>query len=462
MGADETRRVGVMLIAWWRRVTGRLDAGAATGDAVPEEPETDVWRSLPPMVPADPERFEERGPVARGGMARIDRVFDRRMGREVAMKRLEEPTDRERLKVLEEAQITGQLEHPNVVPIHDIFAESRGRPDAFLMKLVEGRTLHAVLRDYPEGQGPTHREIESLLQVFLKVCDAVAFAHSRGVIHRDIKPENVMVGGFGQVYLMDWGVAKLTKDPQADAGRGRSRVRSSSGFEERRGETYGTPAYMSIEQAFGDVDSIDERTDVYGLGGLLYEMLTQRPPHDSAASVLKGQPVHPQAVVGDRPLPARLCAIAMKALAADQDDRYPSVEALRGDVEEFIRSGGWFPSRRFAAGEVILHEGDAGRTAYIIEAGSCEVTRDVGGRRERVRVLGPGEPFGEAGLFSDMPRTASVSALTDVAVTVIDRASLDREFERHTWLRSLVSAMGVRFVEVDRQLKDRRRADEAR
>jgi serine/threonine-protein kinase len=456
------------MLAWLRRITGGLDAehegtegasGTTAASLVRGVTESDA--SVPAMRIAEAEsgRFEERGTVASGGMAHIDRVLDRRIGREVAVKRLHEPDASRRMKVLEEAQITGQLEHPNVVPIHDIFGDGEGRPDSFLMKLIEGRTLQALIRECPADRGPNQRELETLLQVFLKVCDGVSFAHSRGVIHRDIKPENVMVGGFGQVYVMDWGLAKVVEGEAHDRAERPSRVRASHARAERRGETYGTPAYMAIEQAFGDVDSIDERTDVYQLGGVLYEMLTQRAPHENAASVIKGQPPHPQAVVGERPLPARLCEIAMKALEADQNDRYQSVDALRQDVEGFIRSGGWFPSRKFAAGEIIIREGDEGRTAYLIESGTCEVSREAGGRRERVRELGPGEPFGEAALFSDKPRTATVSALTDVKLTVIDRESLDRELERHTWLRSLVSAMGLRFVEVDRELKDRRRAE---
>jgi serine/threonine-protein kinase len=413
------------------------------------------------------QRFEDRGLVAEGGMAKILRRFDRAIQREVAVKCIEAPTEHEQMRFIEEAQITGQLEHPNIVPIHDIALRDSGEAESFSMKLIEGDTLHALLSVYSDGEGPSDRELEPLLQIFLKVCDAVAFAHSRGVIHRDLKPHNIMVGSFGQVYVMDWGLAKLVEGARASEGAGRDAWRradndqrrvslSMSPRKEQRGEVYGTPAYMAMEQAFGDVDSIDERTDVFGLGGILYEILTQHPPHTSTQTIISGQIPDPRTMVPGRALPARLCEIAMKALQADQNDRYPSVSALREAVSEFVRSGGWFSTARFAAGQDILREGERDRTAYIIEEGVCEVWHDVGGEREVAGVLGKGDPFGEAALFSDMPRTANVTAVTDVTVAVITPETLDRELAGHSWMRALLKALATRFVTTDRELRQER------
>jgi len=462
------------------QLTGRK--GGMKVSTVASEQLEDVMEPMPNLSEAGSQRararFVDRGMVAKGGMAEIHRMFDKQIQRDVAMKVISEATPREVSRFVEEAQITGQLEHPNIVPVHEICADDSGTPGAFAMKLVEGKTLQDLVMACSTEHGPTERELESLLQIFLKVCDAVAFAHSKGVIHRDIKPENVMVGSFGQAYMMDWGLAKLMSgergseselpadgsddsddsdagDAGDDSGGGRSGDRISLGTSRReaRGEMYGTPAYMAMEQAFGDVESIDERTDVFGLGGVLYTILTQKPPHQSIKSVTTGKIPHPQDVVGERPLPGKLCEIAMKALEADQDDRYQDVSELRAAVEGFVRSGGWFVTRTFQAGDDIIREGDTDKSAYIIDSGKCEVWHNIDGVKHSINVLGPGEPFGETALFSDMPRTAYVTAVTEVKVAVITRENLDRELANHTWLRSLIKAVATRFVAVDRELR---------
>ena len=438
------------------RMSGPGTAKVSTVSIMAEDGPNDGHTVMPVFTG---ERFEERGLVAEGGMAKIMRRFDRAIQREVAVKIIEAPTDHEQMRFVEEAQITGQLEHPNIVPIHDIALSDSGEAESFSMKLIEGGTLHALLAVYPEGEGPTDRELESLLQIFLKVCDAISFAHSRGVIHRDLKPHNIMVGSFGQVYVMDWGLAKLLDGPRASEttqAKKRSVSLSTAPRKEQRGEVYGTPAYMAMEQAFGDVDSIDERTDVFGLGGILYEMLTQKPPHQSTQSIISGKVPDPREVVLGRPLPARLCEIAMKCLQADQNDRYQSVAALREAIAEFVRSGGWFATARFSAGQIIVREGERDRTAYIIEEGTCEVWHEYGGEREIAGVLHKGDPFGETALFSDMPRTANVSAITDVVVAVITPETLDRELAGHSWMRALIKALAQRFVATDRELRHER------
>jgi CRP-like cAMP-binding protein len=147
----------------------------------------------------------------------------------------------------------------------------------------------------------------------------------------------------------------------------------------------------------------------------------------------------------------------MKALAAEQDERYQSVSELRQAVELFIREGGWFSVELFAPGQDIVREGELGQRAYIIDQGTCEVWHTVDGDKRVARELGPGEPFGETALFSDMPRTATVTALTAVRVAVITRENLDRELRNHVWLRSLIKAVATRFVETDRELRSRHR-----
>jgi len=418
------------------------------------------------------QRFEDRGEIARGGMSSVRRVFDRLVMREVAMKVLAPTRDIDELtRFVEEAQITGQLEHPNIVPIHDIEMDDHGLPTRFTMKIVRGDTLNEhVLALGPEGA--VGEQLERLLQAFLRVCDAVSFAHSRGVIHRDLKPSNIMVATHGQVYVMDWGVALLRDDERvADAGR-ISQIRASTDTQpEALGSLTGTPAYMAPEQARGEIADVDERTDVYGLGGILHFLLTRRAPHEAATSVESLQlaklerSIVPDAspdatLLGGEQLrpPPMLCRITTRALAFSPADRYQTVEELKHDIEAFLRGGGWFAQQFFAAGTTIVQEGDIAEAAYIVIGGTCDlyklgpVSGDEVPAPRWVCELGPGDVFGETAIFTSSTRTATIVAKTDVTVIVVTRAALERELDRSEWLRTFVRAVAQRFVELDRQL----------
>jgi hypothetical protein len=415
-----------------------------------------------PISSAPLQRFEDRGEIARGGMSTVRRVFDQVVLREVAMKVLEPTRDLDELaRFVEEAQITGQLDHPNIVPVHDIEMDEQGLPTRFTMKLVRGETLESLLQACGEAPMPSEK-LEELLQVFLRVCDAVAFAHSRGVIHRDLKPSNIMVGSHGQVYVMDWGVAVLRECPRASETPKLPRVqRAGDTLPEVYGSLAGTPLYMAPEQASGEIEAIDERTDVYGLGGILYEMLTQCPPHDapsveeSLQLARHGEIVPPGERRKDISLPPLLCRIAIKALAKDQCDRYPSVDALKHDVEAFLRGGGWFAQKIFAAGTDIVQEGASADAAYIITHGQCELLKTVDGETRLVRQLEPGDVFGETAIFTSSRRTATIRAKTEVTALVVTRGALERELARTEWLGAFVRAVAERFVELDDQVNRR-------
>jgi serine/threonine protein kinase len=392
-------------------------------------------------VPA--ERFEDRGEIARGGMAAVRSLWDRLLERPLAMKVLErDRSEVARARFVEEARITGVLDHPNVLPVYDLsFDPDSGLPK-LLMKLVEGQTLGALLQE--TRVPPSGARLERLLDVVLRVCDAVSFAHSRGVIHRDLHPGNVMVGSHGQVYVMDWGLAVRLGDlPSMDA----TPAGSSFGS--------GTPAYMAPEQAWGRTSEIDERTDVFGIGGILYEMLTLRAPFEPTADVdaltlaRRCRVVPPEETIPTGSPPARLCEIIMRAVAASPADRYQSVEALRDDVERFLRGGGWFAAQRFPTGSLMIPEGEMGDRAYIISEGRCEVFRTVGGQTEILRVVGPGGVVGEVALFTGARRVASVRAVTDVMALVVTRQALEREIGRASWVRVFVEAGIERFAELD-------------
>jgi serine/threonine-protein kinase len=326
------------------------------------------------------------------------------------------------------------------------------------MKLVEGETLTQILkRQGLSNRG--NREIEYLLDVFLKVCDAVSFAHSRGVIHRDLKSANVMVGTHGQVWLMDWGFAYLTEKGSAPDHELVSvdRDPKRQPIDPERA-AIGTIPFMSPEQAQGRSADTDARTDVFLLGGVLYEILTHRPPYplkDRAQTVLmaqKGDIVDPQTIAGKVRLPPDLCRIAMRALQPDPANRYQTVDELKADVERSIRNGLWFASVSFPAGSVVFEEGDAADGAYIITGGSCEVFRIENGRRVRLRTLGPGDTFGETSIFSGGTRSAGVEVTEEMTATVVTRESFERAIGGDSWMGSFVRGLSERFLEIDERL----------
>ncbi|MBK8254811.1 MAG: protein kinase [Polyangiaceae bacterium] len=393
-----------------------------------------------------PERFELRREVGQGGMGTVVEAFDHALRRRVALKRLHpELASRvdEIALFVAEAQVTGRLDHPNIVPVHDLYVDPE-RGAFFVMKLVEGETLASLIRATPPAD-PDGRTLQRLLSIIVKVCDAIDFAHSRNVLHLDLKPSNIMVGSHGQVYVMDWGIAVECK-------------RNSSGFltpvAARRG-VRGTMAYMPPEQLSTNLAVIDERADVYAIGAMLYEILAMRPPfvpvgdHRDLDRLRNYNVPVPPPIVEGRLLPPGLLAIAMRAVSRDPDARYASVRALQDDLEEFLRGGGWFNAKAYKPGETIITEGEEGDSAYILISGQCDAFQGVGEMRALLRTMGPGEVFGETALLTEGRRTASVVARTDVHLLIVTRASLDRELSTRGWLGKLVHVLAHRFRDVD-------------
>jgi serine/threonine-protein kinase len=247
----------------------------------PPRPErADGEPALGEAAPAFTARYRLFSEIARGGMGAVLHAHDPRLGRDLAVKVLleEHAGNPEMLqRFLEEAQIGGQLQHPGIVPVYDIGHFNEERP-FFTMKLVRGQTLAPLLSQRPSDRA----DLPRWLQVFEQVCQTVAYAHSKGVIHRDLKPANVMVGAFGEVQVMDWGLAKVLR-PAAEGKAGEVRtVRTCpGGTESQVGLVLGTPACMAPEQARGG--EVDERADVFGLGGILCEILTGQPPYVGAS-----------------------------------------------------------------------------------------------------------------------------------------------------------------------------------
>lgn len=392
-------------------------------------------------------RFDLLGTLGRGGMGHVCLVRDRALNREAAMKILD-PAFAARVGArddfIEEAQIASQLEHPNMVPVHELGVDEHGTV-YFTMKVVRGRDLFAWSRDPDLPPGSMERLTEGL-EIFTKVCDAVAYAHSLGVIHRDIKPSNVMVGEFGEVYLVDWGLARIKPIDEPETPSTRRMV-------------LGTAAYMPPEQARGDSDVADERSDVFGLGALLYHIVTGCAPYpgDARAAVAAAERVAyvpASKALGDARVSTRLVRIIDRAMHADPSARFSSAQQLKRAVQRFLRGGLYLPRRAFPAGATIVEEGERGEDAFIVVSGTCEAYRVVDGERQVLRTMGAGDVFGEMAILTEATRTASVDAVDAVTVLVISRAAMAEEFGEGSWIGKLLVSLAGRFRDLDERLAE--------
>ena len=356
------------------------------GESAPQieaaEAETELWGG----------RIEVRGEVGRGAMGQVLLGFDTKLRREMALKVTHLPRGeipRQQLaRFVEEAQVNAQLEHPNIVPVHDLGVDPQGRA-YFSMKLVRGRSLEDILTARLNGDKATLAEfgLRKLLDVFSQVCLALEYAHARGVIHRDLKPANVMIGDFGEVAVMDWGVAKLKEiaagvstevdaiaaehefidsldGPPVSAPGPVTSVRAEmKAWQTHDGAVLGTPHYMSPEQAKGLV--VDERTDLYSLGAMLYEILCGQVPfdHEDPAVVVRRvileNPRPPSSIAAG--VPSALETLVMRLLAKEPEDRALPLRDVRAHVQNYIdgiardyRGEALWSSAAWSAGALVL------------------------------------------------------------------------------------------------------------
>jgi serine/threonine-protein kinase len=511
-----------------------LDAGLAAGFGLPmeaprsslpdmrpvllKEAEADSGHAVQPSSDAVPPpeqtgtRYQLQGEIARGGMGAVLRGRDVDLGRDLAVKvLLEKYVGRPEVarRFIEEAQIGGQLQHPGVVPVYDI-GRFGDRP-FFTMKLVKGHTLAALLSERSEPGADKPR----FLAVALQVCQAVAYAHAKGVIHRDLKPANIMVGAFGEVQVMDWGLAKVLSEggiaDEERASRERQRpedgtqirtARSVTGFgtETEAGSLLGTPAYMPPEQANGDVANLDRRADVFGLGAILCEVLTGEPPYvgrsseevrrkaangdlgdaharldgcgaDAELIVLTKACLYPEAI--DRPRDAQAVAEALTAYLDGVQERLHQAELAEAEakakaIEEAKR-------RRLTlalAGTVLLAVTLGGGAWLWVKADSAarqaQVTRDVNDALNQATALREKAKAARAGaaLFAQA-REQAQRALALVETGPVDVALQRQVRQLQTMLdqeekdRRLIAALdAARLIQAETVVRKNRFADE--
>ena len=373
-------------------------------------------------------------------MGTIHRGWDAALGRHVAVKVLNEdlrPKPGLAQQLVAEARLMARLDHPGVVGVHSLGVRAEVGP-WFAMKLVRGQTLLAWLRE--RAATPLSGEsIADLVEILIKVCDALSFAHSAGVVHGDLKHSNVMIGAYGEAYLMDWGVATPFPAPPRPP--------------DAPPRVMGTPSLMAPEQARGE--ALEPRTDVFGIGAMLYSALARRPPYPVGTPAeriaLAVRSEHPDLDEIAPESPWRLREIARKAMAPAVEDRFGSIALLRAALTRWLRGQLDFPVIEIAAGEALVVEGAESDRMFIVQEGRFEVRR----LREPGRIIrevGPGEVVGEAGVLAGGNRTASVVALEDSRVVVVSQAQLDEELGRASpWLAELVRNLGRRFHDRETQ-----------
>ena len=292
-------------------------------------------------------RYESQAVLGRGGMGEVELVRDNDIGRSVAVKRLIHQSNAQSVaRFVEEVQTIGTLEHPNIPPVHDVGVDDQGRL-FFVMKYVQGETLGTIIKKLAAGDQDYHRRFtfDARLTCFVGLLRALQYAHNQGIIHRDIKLENVMVGPYGEVMLMDWGLAQRRVTSESDSRQEKDSFESIDD-----GSLLGTPSYMSPEQARGELSTLDERSDLYSAFVVLFELLTTKAYVESAESVSKivaqvadRQP--PQAYEARQfesphqgAVPTELRFLLRRGLANAREDRFESAEAALLEIER-LRSG---------------------------------------------------------------------------------------------------------------------------
>ncbi len=323
--------------------------GHISGRSIPTEPDSDLTTTFRHAAGApDSARFRILRPHAQGGLGAVFVALDGELNREVALKQIldkhaDDPVSRGRFVL--EAEITGGLEHPGIVPVYGLGTYSDGRP-YYAMRFIEGDSLKEAIDRFHAGKsktggpGPRLLELRKLLRRFTDVCNAIEYAHSRGVLHRDIKPRNIIVGRHGETLVVDWGLAKATgKSDPATEERTLLPSSASGSSETLPGSALGTPAYMSPEQAAGQLDRLGPRSDVYSLGATLYCLLTGQPPFagevvDVIGAVRRGEFPRPRQLVPS--IDPALETICLKAMAQQIEDRYPTCRALADDLDRWM------------------------------------------------------------------------------------------------------------------------------
>ena len=344
----------------------KKDGGAEIDETPDTDPEPDGPEDLLEIGDLGdvPSRYEMKSELGRGGMGEVLLTRDKVMMRDIALKTVlpDLPSDNNpRERLVHEARLTGSLEHPNVVPTYEIGQLPNGEP-YYTMRVVREKSLEQILEEKRTGDGGDEHSLTQLVSILRQVALALQYAHDQNVVHRDIKPENILIGSYGEVFIIDWGVAKVVDDSLTSFS-------TEELFELEEGAILGTPYYMAPEQARGENTTIDHRADVYALGSVLYDILTLTPVFQTERTlslllqVVQEEPDPPSKRAPDREVPAELEEICLTALEKDPDDRYQTAEEFADELEMFLE-GVKERERRLRMAKEATQRGHAAREKY--------------------------------------------------------------------------------------------------
>lgn len=449
-----------------------LEIETANKDEKPAKPSRDEKHFYKKYIGKN--KYEFEGKMVEGGMGAIYKVLDGSLMRNSAMKVIlpEHKKNSSTLKdFITEAKITGLLEHPNITPVHDLgFSKESGL--YFTMKLINGEPLVDIIYGLKEGNPIYSRyDLYTRLTIFRKVLDAIAFAHSKNIIHRDIKPHNIMIGEFGEVLLMDWGLAKFSAVKYDKQNHNNSKtiddnlsyafIESLPGsLLEPDGTIKGSPAYLAPEQARGEPKEIDKRTDIFLLGATLYHIVALDVPYkgEDVMSVVKKAEhrdlIPPDERAPDLQIPNELCKIIMKSMEKEKEDRYQSVEEMIRDIDNILL-GKWatFDKEVFKKGETIIKEGEKGDKAYYILKGSVTVTKKISGKEVELANLTAGSIFGEMSIITEEERSATVIANEDIELAILTKNTLERSLEKlPPYVNEIIKSITERLFEANERI----------
>ncbi|MEQ8955514.1 MAG: serine/threonine-protein kinase, partial [Gammaproteobacteria bacterium] len=405
------------------------------------------------------QKYQVQDKIGQGGMGSIHKGFDKNLHRTSVLKIIlpniqDDPSLFKQF--IREAQITARLEHPNIIPVHDIGVID-GDKLHFAMKEVHGETLADILAEVKKAapEKPRRFSFFALLTIFRKVCDAVAFAHSKGILHRDIKPDNIMVGNFGEVLLMDWGLAKLfdAEELQLPSDLDESLVPTLSPETTLSGVVKGSPAFMSPEQAKGQSELLDERSDVFLLGATLYNIATLSSPYTSANieqtlnNAQQGTLSNPDLLASINTIPPDLTRIIEKTMALEPKQRYQKVDELIADIDAVLEGNTSATTKVFQAGEIIIKEGDVGEEAFLISSGRVKVFKTTDSGEVELFTLNHGDVIGEMALITKSVRSASIRALEQTELVMITREVMEQGLSQLPfWLKTTVNCLTERLA----------------
>jgi serine/threonine protein kinase len=408
-----------------------------------------LFRSSKKTVETDrkKDRYRIIGLLGKGIYSDIFNCFDEQLNRIVALKMLRsEHVSNQTIvsKFINEAKLLGFLEHPGIMTLYDIFFDENATP-GYTMKLVKGNNLRGEFGNKTRAQ---------LLNTFIKLCEALASAHDYGVIHLDLNPENIMMGSYGEVVIIDWGNALLFNDKPYKEYLQLIREAPEPSSCNQPVFNDVISSYSSPEQIAMNVDALSPSSDIFSMGVILYEMMSGKVPFASPDRVLLEKQIQfgivPSLHEYCSDIPHLLSQICAKMMAKDPFNRYHSFNSILTDLDRYQNSGQAFYKRVLYGGDVLFKEGEQGDFAFIILSGTLEVSRMKDGYKIVLAFLKREEIGGELALFTNEPRTATITALEETTICLLSRQSVENELLKLSpWIQNMIYGLAKRFIKLN-------------